>query len=462
MSFYRSLSNGKSYQLIRGNPIGRGAYGSVGEVQGRSEYVYKDVHLTSQEGDWIVLTRELRIKAIYRELAALKKLNLLEGYIRENDTITLIMRKLEGEPEYRTRPAPHFDPNNIDLPPNILDYGDNPNEETLAARAAVSLKALFELNRKGVYHLDPNSENCLIYQDREGRSHANIIDFGNATEYAYINYVAQLRTFDLTRLQTQALSRETKRIFEEFKAQHRTKTYVKYGFYFIAGVGIVSVCGFNSFLMWQLLRSCLIQKALREVRALLDLQDLQLAKMWDAPQFTNRHLMLRKGLITLGYTLINVFNFINLYYSIPNLKLTTSLKELLDTMRQLDNSSISQVTHNLIQQCILPLIHNILRVLKDPFNYTQVVSGEVLDKALAEMTYLYMQLQTSVEALKNMLERVPPAGHLLIQADLTYKYHPSLLFKFGVTKAKAYFHSDNRNSQEQNTMPVAQYALPRI
>lgn len=426
MANYRSFSNGKSYELTRGARIGAGAYGSVGQVEGRAEFVYKDIPLTPKPGDWVAMTRELRIKATYRELWALKKLNLLEGYIRENDTITIIMRKLDGTPEITLAPNPNFNPMDIkSFQKIIVTPFESPD------RPVATFKALLALNAKGICQIDPNPENSLIFQDSAKNLHANIIDFSNATEYTLVNIIAQFTGFDMGRPHDRAFDTLYTKALQDATSEHILKKYSEnklyYGFAVVAGVGLVSTCGFSSWLLWQLVRSCLTEKICAELRAMLDIRGIILARQ-NETTMKKEELVYNKALLALGYMLINVYNFANLYYSLPSLKLTESLYDVVSVMQKCDNGTLSQFTSNLISECILPLANGALAVLKDPSHYWQKVDAATADKLMAEMAYLAIQLKTTTASLLNTLERLLPADCLLVAADVLYKYNPTLLF----------------------------------
>ncbi len=184
MTTYRSYSNGKLYEFKQGKNIGKGAFGEVGEVQDRPEFIYKEIQLTQKPNDWVRSNRDMCIKSVYRELYALKKLNLLEGYIHDKERIILIMQKVKGMVERKSIPNPNFNPQDPNSFPSIVQYKGlaDFNED----RAVATFKALLELNYKGIYHTDPQPENSLI-ETKDGKLKANMIDFGFAMESSYYN-----------------------------------------------------------------------------------------------------------------------------------------------------------------------------------------------------------------------------------------------------------------------------------
>lgn len=401
MAYYNSHSTGKRYELVKGRQIGAGAYGGVGLVEGREDFVYKEVELDRKPGEWIALTRELRIKAVYRELAALKKLGLLEGYIRENNRIIMIMRKLSGAPEKEMIPHPQYNPNNINIPPKTLDYAAGFDEQ----RAVATFKALLRLNRKGIYHLDANPENSLIERLPSGELKANLVDFGNASEYSSYIHTIQNMTFDgcrpfMHQTYVDALRAAKKAVDQEYATQD-----IFYGaLYIAAGIGVVTLFGLNSFVFWQVVRSSVANHLVREIRASLDMLDLMHAKSLDSDQLTQQRKNLLKLLINTGYMLVNIYNLSNLYYCVPSLELFKNWNNLVE------------------------LFHS------------GAMDYAMLDKLSSEVIYLYTQAKMTVGSLSNMIEKAPPADYLLAQADMQYKYNPTLLFKYAATKAKeAYY-----------------------
>jgi hypothetical protein len=431
---YRSISTGKKHELIKGRTFGHGAYGDVGTITDRPDFVYKEVLLDPKEGDWVALSREARIKAIYRELWALKKLNLLEGYIRENDRIILIMPKALGTMEAKANLDPNFDPQNYQ---SMLKTAEGVvlDED----KAVAAFRALLELNRKGVNHCDANFENCLVHRDDNGKLQATWIDFGNARGISGLANNAQWRMFDGCRpITSDSYKQKLAAAKAEFASAHRREDLFYLGLQIVAGVALMSVCGFNSYFAWQLFRSSLMQTVLNEIRFVLDQFDMLYTFKLNSNEFTPAQLYTEKALISLGYLLLNIYTLYNLLNAIPSSKVLGNLKELVLHLRQLNPTSVTEATSNVINHAILPLIRNTIEILKSPSNYGHIIDRTVLDKGLAEITYLYKQVKMTATHLASTFEKVPPAEQLLWRSDLMYRYNPMLLATYAKTKVKEF------------------------
>ncbi|MBS0290487.1 MAG: hypothetical protein JSS07_10710 [Proteobacteria bacterium] len=433
MLSYRSHSNGKLYQLKKGKFIGRGAYAKVGDIEGRPGFVYKEITLYPPAGSWVDISKDMRFKGMFRELWALKKLNHLEGYIRTENSIIIIMPKFKGTPEQM------YDADNDDLDNN--NEQDGPKEICYLAdkdgrivnfdenRALATYKALLALNYQGIFHPDPHPFNSLVYEEN-GKLKASLIDFGHAKPYSWhLNQMLQWHLFYENRPCEKSFFLKKEQAKKEFNDEHKWAYYATYGFYLIAGIGVVSLLGINTFVFWQFLRSYIASEVIIEARAYLDGYDIYYSKTMDVEMSIaekRKHILYRM-LVKLGYVLVNLYLLTNLYFSLSNIQLLSQIPKFIDSISRCDLTFAS--ISNLLKQGILPALTSMVELIKNQ-NYA------ALDKPLAEILYLFKHSDLSARSFANLLERVPPVESLLVQADLVYQYNPTLLVTYAKTKAK--------------------------
>lgn len=439
MSIYRSYSDGKKYYLKQGQLIGTGFFSYVTELENRKDFVSKTIPLTPKPNDQFTATREYRIKSTYNELRALKKLNLLEGYLREKDRITIVMRKLKGEAE-------------ITLPAN-QDVRPNTPRQFNGHKSVASFTSLLALNSKDVYHLNPCPNYALVAQ-KANHPHwssyaASWIGFGETADYSWVNYAAQMGGFYHARGGLDGLYGYKAAIFTASSCYFLKKSarYLCAGI--LLGTGAGFVLGFHTTLLFafDMLQPYFSHIALRELNALLDLLDAHYSKNINNLAYSKRTLRMWKLAIDLGYALLNVYALYNLYHSIQTFRKVFDLDALIQQLSSFELPSLTSYSSipipsldmsysYLYHDVFTPLVEDMFDIIHQPSRYALDGPSAILKKSFSEISYLYAHFGVAVSSFSNMLEHVLPADHLLPQADLVFQYNPKLLFAYAATRTK--------------------------
>lgn len=165
-----SLSSSKTKEsFFENQELGRGELGRVYSLLDKDKnptnLVCKEVNIRQGTG-WALkdfLSPSERLQFTLNELRNLKKLGLLLGYKRKDDTFYIIMKKIDGVSAYKSN---H---------PEKVQHMFN---------------ALRSLHRKGVAHLDSHSGNFMVNETpltADSPLEVHPIDFNLAEEATYIN-----------------------------------------------------------------------------------------------------------------------------------------------------------------------------------------------------------------------------------------------------------------------------------
>lgn len=156
-----SQSTGSIVKMLKGSPIGRGAFATVFQLleftKEPTGLVGKEIQLNLPERRF---NRKDRLLSAINELTILKKLGRLKGYGRKEHSFLIVTKNIEGRVAY------------------IFES----NKEYIQWLCFRELRAL---HRKNIAHLDPHLGNFII--SPYAPFCAQAIDFGLSQEATFIN-----------------------------------------------------------------------------------------------------------------------------------------------------------------------------------------------------------------------------------------------------------------------------------
>jgi len=144
------------FLLKRDKLMGQGAYAKIYTLKTPDEKKTKFIAKSYQFNEE---TRDLSryYSSFYNEYVALSRLNRLRGIQHEKNQVLFIYEKQRGE---------------------------NAKNSAVKNKNWLCFKALRELHRKQIAHMDPHSENFIIHKNQQ---HATVIDFGLSQEAGWLN-----------------------------------------------------------------------------------------------------------------------------------------------------------------------------------------------------------------------------------------------------------------------------------
>ncbi len=158
---YISQSTGLYTDLNFGDKLGKGKFGTVYQLldnaKSPTNLVCKYIEIKTLSN--ASLTRKQVLRTTINEIHALKKMGLLEGYLRVENAFCIIMKKIKG------------------TYPDIYDIES----------AQPSFNAMRDCHRKNIVHFDTHTGNFLQRKKKTQEIKSTAIDFGLSQNASFFN-----------------------------------------------------------------------------------------------------------------------------------------------------------------------------------------------------------------------------------------------------------------------------------